>query len=247
MAEDAPPSTPVQPQNAWARTTMWVGIVLIVVAGTVIGFKSCRGPVDLVDRAGHALANVAAAFNRGIVTTSFVTYATTITNTSYLQFATLKQMELFTRKEEPSTGFGYIPLPDIVVDARAPVEYTYYLDFRGKWQFEIRDHVIQVIAPPIRFNKPAVDVSAINYEVKKGYVKTADALENLKNSITGMVVLRGKENINLVRETGRKQVGDFVEKWLSKSFTDGKEYPVKVYFADEASPDATTFPGPAPK
>jgi len=179
---------------------------------------------------------VAAAFNRGTVTTSFVSYATSISNTTYLQFATLKQMEIFTRKEEPSTAFGYIPLPDVVVEARAPVEYTYYLDFKAKWQFVLRDNVIYVIAPPIRYNKPAVDASKLNYEVKKGYVKTAEAQDNLKQSITGLVVLRAKENIQLVRETGRKQTADFVEKWLSKSFADGKEYPVKVFFPDEPMP-----------
>jgi len=183
------------------------------------------------------LAKVAAAFNRGTITTSFISYATTISNTTYLQFATLKQMEVFTRTEEPSTAFGYIPLPDVVVEARAPVEYTYYLDFKAKWQFVLRENVIYVIAPPIRYNKPAVDASKLNYEVKKGYVKSSEALDNLKQSITGLVVLRAKENIPLVRETGRKQTSDFVEKWLSKSFADGKQYPVKVYFPDETMPE----------
>jgi hypothetical protein len=190
----------------------------------------------MIDRAGQTLANVAAAFNRGTITTSFVSYATTITNTTYLQFATLKQMEIFTRTEEPSTGFGYIPLPDVIVEARAPVEYTYYLDFNAKWQFLLQDNVIYVIAPAIRYNKPALDASKLNYEVKKGYLKTADAQESLKQSITGLIVLRAKENIQLIRETGRKQTADFVEKWLSKSFTDGKQYPVKVYFPDEPLP-----------
>ena len=50
--------------------------------------------------------------------------------------------------------------------------------------------------------------------------------------------MRAKENIQLVRENGRKQTADFVEKWLSKSFTDGKQYPVKVYFPDETLPAA---------
>ena len=229
----APAPTP----HSWARVTMWMVIVFILVAGGVCTFRACRGPVELMQQAGQTLAKVAAAFNRGTITTSFISYATTISNTTYLQFATLKQMEVFTRTEEPSTAFGYIPLPDVVVEARAPVEYTYYLDFKAKWQFVLRENVIYVIAPPIRYNKPAVDASKLNYEVKKGYVKSSEALDNLKQSITGLVVLRAKENIHLVRETGRKQTSDFVEKWLSKSFADGKQYPVKVYFPDEPLPD----------
>lgn len=221
---------------------MWMVIVLILVAGGLFIFKSCRDlPGEMLDRtgktvekAGQALADIASAFKRGTVTTSFISYATTISNYQYLQFATLKQMEIFTHMEEPSIAFGYIPLPDIIVEARARVEYTYYLDLNGKWDFVLKDNTIYVFAPPIRFNKPAVDASAITYEVKKGYIKSAEAQENLKRSISSLVVLRARENIPLVRENGRKQTAQFVENWLAKSFTDGKQYPVKVYFPDES-------------
>ena len=221
---------------------MWMVIVLLLVGGGLYVFKSCRDmPGDavtrtgaVVTRAGHALAEVAAAFRRGTITTSFVSYATSISNNTYLQFATLKQTEQFTRTEVPSTAFGYVPLPDVVVEARAPVDYTYYLDLNGPWTFDLRDHVLHVFAPPIQFNKPAVDASAITYEVRKGFLKTAEARENLKQSITSLVTLRAKENIGLVRETGRKRTGEFVETWLMKSFSDGPRYAVKVYFPEDA-------------
>src|SRR6185503_642614 len=197
--------------QAWARATMWIAFVLIFVFALLYVFRSCRDlprdtmdrTANLIEKTGRALSNVAAAFSRGTVTTSFVSYATTISNQNYLQFATLKQMELFTRSEAPSTGFGYIPLPEVVVEARAPVEYTYYLDLNAAWRFELKNNTISVFAPPIRFNKPAVDPSAISYEVKRGYVKTGDAQENLKRSITSLVALKAQENISLVRETGR--------------------------------------------
>ena len=198
----------------------------------------------MVTRAGRALAEVAAAFRRGTVTTSFVSYATSISNNTYLQFATLTQNEYFTRTEAPSTAFGYVPLPDVVVEARAPVQYTYYLDLNGRWNFELRDHVLHVFAPPIQFNKPAVDASAITYEVRKGFLKTAEAQENLKQSITSLVTLRAKENIGLVRETGRKRTAEFVETWLAKSFSDGPGYPVKVYFPDDSPPGRVELPSP---
>lgn len=224
---------------------MWVLIVLIAVGGALYVFKSCRDlPKEVISTTGRALSEVAAAFNRGTFTTSFVSYATTVTNTHYLQFATLKQSEIFTRKEETSTGFGYIPLPEVVVEARAPVEYTYYLDLNAEWRFDLRDNVLTVSAPPIRCNKPAVDASAITYEVRKGYFKTADALENLKKSITSLVALRARENIPLVRETARKQTAEFVERWLARAFSDGSNYAVKVYFPDEKRPGPAPFAAP---
>lgn len=216
---------------------MWIAIVLILVAASLYVFKSCLdAPGNVIGKAGQALADVASAFKRGTITTSFVSYATTISNQHYLQFATLKQTEIFTR-EEAATTLGYA-LWDVVVEARAPVEYTYYLDLNAPWRFEVKDNIILVFAPPIRFNKPAVDASAISYEVKKGRFLTGEAQENLKKSITSLVTLKAKENIPLVRETGRKQTADFVEKWLAKSFTDGKNYAVKVYFPGETPSDS---------
>jgi hypothetical protein len=249
MAEDlkansAPP--PMTLGQWWARATMWIVIVLIVAASGVYIFKGCLNmPGRSIQQVGQALADVAAAFNRGTITTSFVSYGTSLSNYHRLQLATLKQTEIFTRTEETSTAFGYIPLPDVVVEARAPVEYTYYLDFNAPWKFVLRDNVVHVFAPPIRFNKPAVDASAITYEVRKGHLKTAEAQENLKRSITSLVTIRAKENIPLVRENARKQTSEFVEKWLLKTFTDGKNYPVKVYFSDETSP--TNGPGIFPR
>jgi len=243
-AAPVPEPAPKADRNPWPRTVLWIGIVLILTVGGVYVFKSCRDlPGDIADRSGNAirqvgraLADVASAFKRGTVTTSFVSYATSLTNQQYFQFATLKQMEIFTQKEAPSTGFGYIPLPEVVVEARVPVEYTYYLDLNGKWEFVLQDNVIYVFAPQIQFNKPAVDVSRLTYEVKKGYLKSDDAQERLKSSITSLVILKAKDNVSLVRETGRKQTEDFVETWLAKSFTDGHKYPVKVYFPGETPP-----------
>jgi hypothetical protein len=222
---------------------MWVAIVFIIVGGSLYVFKSCRDvPLDLIRQSGKALADVASVFKRGSATTSFVSYATTISNHHFLQFSTLRQTEIF-KREEPGTVLGYPLLPDVIVEARAPVEYTYYLDLNDRWRFDLRDNVVYVFAPSIKFNKPAVDVSAISYEVKKG-VASAGVQENLKKSLSGLVAMRARENIPLIRENGRKQTAEFVEKWLMNSFTDGKRYPVKVFFPGEFSSNAIVVPNP---
>ena len=41
----------------------------------------------------------------------------------------------------------------------------------------------------------------------------------------------------LVRENGRRQTAEFVERWLMKSFSDGRQFPVKVFFPGEKPPD----------
>lgn len=227
-----------------ARWLLLLVVLAVVGFNAAIVLKGClETPARLVDHAGATLERVAAAFNRGTLTTSFVSYATTVTNQLLLQVATLRQMEMFERKQEASTGFGYIPLPDIVVEARAPVEYTYHVDLRGAWRVTVQGQNIQVQAPPIEFNKPAVDASAISYEVRKGYFKTDQALAALKQSITSMVADRARDNIPLVRENARHQVETFVQTWLVKAFLDAKDYAVDVRFADE--PPGAGDRGPA--
>ena len=255
MADNLPSAQPppADPPNPWPKTAIWLGVLGVIALNAALVFRSCSklpGEVldkagNVVDKAGKALANVASAFNQGTIRTEFISYATSITNQHYLQFATLKQTEIFTRSESATTGFGYIPLPEVVVEARAPVETTYYLDLNAKWDFVLKDNVIYAFAPPIRFNKPSVDASAISYEVKKGYLKTAEATENLKKSISSLSTLKAKENISLVRENGRRQTTEFVERWLMKSFSDGARYPVKVFFPDEKPPEDIR-PGTAP-
>jgi hypothetical protein len=230
---------------------MWMVIVLILVGAAVYVFKSCRDlPGDALTRAarvasqvGAKLEEVAAAFRQGTITTTFTSYATSLSGNQYFQFATLTEHEIFTQTNESSLAYGYIPLPDVIVEARAPVVYTYYLDLNDKWDFTLQDGIVTVIAPDIKFNRPAVDVSRITWEVKKDsyFRKSSEALESLKSSMTWLSYKKAQANIELVRDTGRKETELFVQNWLSRSFADGKKYPVKVRFRKE-----TTIKGAPP-
>ena len=258
MAENVQPpfDASAAKHRIWARTVTWVAIVVIFLGSAVFVFQSLRDlPGEGVDKigqtiakAGGAMASLATAFNQGTITTSFLSYATTLQANQYLQFATLRQTELFTQSDQTTTGFGYIPLPEVIVEARAPVEYTYYLDLSAPWRLELRDGIVHVFAPPIKFNRPAVDASAIEYDVRKGslFRNTEEAQENLKKSITFLTNLRARENIKLIRDTGRKQTAEFVERWLARNFSDGKNYAVKVYFPGETGPSDITILTNAP-
>lgn len=242
--DSRPQPPPAQRGNPWAWPVMWMVCLLILAGSAVYVFRSClKFPAEtlekgtrLVEKAGQAMEKVASAFKQGTITTTFTSYATTLKGSQYLQVATMTQTEVFTRKDEASVAFGYIPLPDVIVQATAPVTYTYYVDLNERWDFRLQDGVIYVVAPNIRFNKPAVDASLINYEVKKdSYIRrTHEAMDNLKSSITYLSIQRARTNIDLTRETARNELQSFVENWLSKSFADGKQYPVKVRFRNES-------------
>ncbi len=230
--------------------TLWMVAFVVIGLNAALFLRTCQKlPGEALDKAGQvigkagqALADVASAFRRGTITTEFTSYATTVTNQQLFQFATLRQREVFTRSEEMTTAFGYVPLPEVVVEARAPVEYAYHLDFTAPWKFTLKGSVVHVFPPPIRFNKPAIDASQLTYEVRKGYLKTDEALENLKKSLTSLSVIKAKDNIPLVRENCRQQTTLFVERWLVKSFSDGRQFAVKVHFEGEQLPEGVAVP-----
>jgi hypothetical protein len=246
---------PRRPSHAaWAMALAAVAIVAIVVAGAVYVFYSLRGlPVDVLEGGRQALRDlreVAAAFRAGTVTTTFRGYATEVAGTSRLQFAELRQEESFERRDSEAVLWGTLALPDVVVEARAPVTYTYFLDLDKEWRFRLEGRDVLVVVPPVEWNRPAIDVSALRLEVREGSVLRDEqvVLDRLRGELTPLLERRARQNVPLVREAGRRRVEAFVETWLVQRFADGTGYRARVVFADEpaaSSPRPPALPSPA--
>jgi hypothetical protein len=221
----------------WPLAFVLLGFGLLSFAAYVF-HRAQRLPGEILEggrQMASELRSVAAAFHTGTITTTFVSYAAEMSGSQRLQFATLKEMEVFERTDRAQVLWGQLELPEVVVRAEAPVEYTYYLDLEEKWDFLLREKTVWVTAPPIRFNTPAIDVSRLRYEVKTGSVfrDEALALEKLRRGIGELARARAAENVGLVRELGRKQTAEFVRTWLLSSYDDASAYRVEVLFADE--------------
>jgi hypothetical protein len=241
---DAPPR-----RSAWPLVVAVVGVAAIVAGSALYVFRSARAlPGEVAEQGREALREVrriAEAFRTGTVTTSFRSYATQVAGRTRLQFATVKQVEVFERKDSAALLWGQLDLPDVVVEARAPVEYAYFVDLEKAWTLRLEGDEVLVVAPLIEFNAPAIDASALRYEVRAGSVlrDEAAALARLKAGLTEMTRMRARQNVALVRETGRAKIAQFVESWLLQSFDDAKGKRVRVVFADEAvAPPKTTGP-----
>lgn len=234
-----PPSPPPPARRAWAVAFAVVGVVAVLAGASLYVFQSLRRlPGEAVEggrRVLRDLEGIAAAFHEGTIEIRFLSYATRVTGSSYLQFATVRQTEVFRRTDQATTLWGAWELPDVVVEATAPVETTYYLDLDEEWRFTREGDKITVVAPHPRFNAPAVDASEIRYEVREaGLFRDTDAaLARLKQGVTRMARHRARENLDLVRELGRRKVEEFVTNWLLQAFGDGGDYDVEVRFADE--------------
>jgi hypothetical protein len=245
---------PRRPSHApWALAVAAVAIVAILTGGALYVLRQARAlPGDVIEggrKALHDLREVAAAFRTGTVTTTFRGYATEVSGTTRLQFAELKQEEAFERRDSEALLWGALALPDVVVEARAPVTYTYFLDLDKEWRFRLEGRDVLVVVPAVEWNRPAVDVSALRFTVREGSVLRDEqvALDRLRAQVTPLLDRRAAQHVPLVREAGRRKVEAFVETWLVQRFADGKDYRARVVFADEpaaASPRPPALPTP---
>jgi hypothetical protein len=238
---------------AWALAAAVVAVVAIVTGAALLVLRSARSlPGEIADSGRKALADlreVAAAFRTGTVTTTFHGDATSVVGTSRLQFAELRQEELFERRDAAAVLWGTLALPDVVVEARAPVVYTYYLDLDKPWHFRLENGIVFVSAPAVEWNRPAPDVSALRFTVREGSVFRDEqlVLDKLHAEMTPLLERRAHDHVPLIREAGRRKVEAFVETWLVQRFSDGKAYRARVVFADEpqpATPPPPSLPTP---
>jgi len=227
------------PRPGWPLAAVVLGVTAMFVGGAVFVIKRASDvPRDLAAGGREALKEVrsiAEGFRTGTITTSFTSYATEVSSSTYLQFATLKQVEVFQRKDTATLLWGQLALPDVVVEARAPVAYTYYLDLSKRWTLRPEGPLVLVSAPSIEFNTPAIDASAIRFEVREGsFLRNEEVvIDALKAGLTEMSKAKARQNVSLVREVGRRKTEDFVERWLVNGFSDGASYRARVVFADE--------------
>jgi len=238
-------------KSPWPLVVAILGLAAILTAG--IAFVAQRAislPAEVAREGRQSLAelrSLAAAFRSGTITTSFARESTALAGTTRLQIASLRQLEVFTRRDQSRLFWGQLALPDVVVEARAPVEYTYYLDLEKPWTFRLEGSRLVAHPPILEWNTPAVDASALRYDVREGSVLRDEAAveDALRASLTEALHLRARDNVPLVRDTARARVAEFVRTWVAGRFDDAKEVRVGVVFPGE-KPPPLTFPETRP-
>ncbi len=220
---------------AFLAATALVICLVLGLSAFFVAREIASAPADLLERGGDALADLAAAFADRAVEIRFASEAVEIAGSQFLQFATLEETEIFERIDSSTVLWGTVTLPDVVVEARAPITYTYAVDLQGRWQLDLVDGILFVTAPAIEANEPAIDVSSIEYRIKQdSLVRDSDAaLAALRRLLTDLARRRAADNIDLVRDTGRRQVEEFVRAWLVRDYEESRRLRIEVRFADE--------------
>jgi hypothetical protein len=228
-------------------------LLAILVAASILVGRVARLPGEMAGAipkairetaaaASEGLARLAAAIRTRTISTTFASTATEIRGTKRLQVAELKQVEVVERRD--ATELFGVPLPDVVVSARAPVTFTYFLDLDGPWDFALSERTVSVLAPPLAWNAPAVDVSQLSIVTAESSILRDEApvVDELRASLTGILAQRARQNVPLVREAARRQAEEFVRAWLLRAYGVPEDVRVVVRFRGEPATIAPAGP-----
>ena len=219
-------------------------LLAILVAASILVGRLARLPKDVAGAIPYAvretgaavsegLAKLAAAIRTRTISTTFASTATEVRGTKRLQVAELSQVEVVERRD--ATELFGVSLPDVVVSARAPVTFTYFLDLGGKWDFDLAERTVAVLTPEIGWNEPAVDVSKLTIKTTESSILRDEGpvVEELRASLTAVFRQRARRNVPLVRETARRQAEEFVRAWLLRAYGVPEDVRVVVRFRGE--------------
>jgi len=219
------------------KALVTIGVTAIIVGGIIFAM------IYLIESPANALEKIATNFKSGKVVTEFRDYVTSVKGMTYLQVAKLNTTDVFSRTDSRKILWNWVGLPDVKIEIQAPVEYTYYLDLKEKWEFNWLDEEqgIIVIAPMLQPNTPAIDVSNMKIIREEGSIlrDESEVRQRLMQQIMEISRSMAKEKIPVIRELARNETRQFIETWFIKvQFSNSKIKPhVKaVYFADEEIP-----------
>lgn len=188
-------------------------------------------------------------FTNETITQQFVASLPELTPELNLELATAKQVETFTQTEECHSLWGLLDLGTNTAQISVPVTYRYHVQLREVWKLEIHGDRVIVHAPALRAAvPPAIHTAEMQRLSQRGWARFApnDLLLELERQLTPTLTKFANDprRLNLVRDTCRRTVAEFVRLWLERERQWGRAgfTEIQVQFADEvALPPAPTL------
>ena len=157
-----------------------------------------------------------------------------------LELAVCKQVETFTQTDERTTLWGLINLGTNVVQISVPVTYRFHVRVKDAWKLETIGTRVVVHAPILRpALPPAIHTDELRRLEQRGWCRWSpmELMEDLERQITPALIQYAADprRLNLVRDTCRQSVAEFVQLWLERERQWGGSgfTQIQVKFADE--------------
>jgi hypothetical protein len=227
-----PNSTP--PKSAGCVRALVIVAVALIAAGTVVALKF-----------GESAKQAFGRFTGGFVTTQSTLKAEEIllelgrTHGDVLEVASpLKTMETFSRGDVRFAAWGWVYLGTTISEIKVPATYRFHIKLSEIKQSRLDDSVLIVTAPAIHPTLPvAFDTRAMEKKTDGTWLRfdAEQQLAELERSVTPALAVRAEGHVNTVRENARRDIEEFVQKWIVESRPDYRAQikAVKVIFPGE--------------
>ncbi|MGA3182425.1 MAG: hypothetical protein ABSF38_19020 [Verrucomicrobiota bacterium] len=196
----------------WKTIIFSITVVCIALIGAVVILR----PINLV---GNFFSKIPEAFRTRHITTTFLEDIPTFTSThgNVLELATAQANETFT--SEDTQTLLHIPMGTTTAEIRAPVTFRYHILLSDPWKLAAKGNICYVCAPQFRPTQPpAIETGKMEKHAESGWARfdKNQKLDELERQMTGMLVHRAedKNHLDLVRESCRMSVAEFVKAWL---------------------------------
>jgi hypothetical protein len=222
---------------------------LVAVLAMVLVFLGVRGvwqalrslPGTTLEQA----ADIAERFRSGTITTTFTAALPRLLpeEGTKLELVAFEAVETFSRSDDRRIFYGMVPLGTNVTEIRVPVIYRYHVRLDDPWHLEVRDQEVVVHAPRIHPTlPPAIDTAGLEKRSERGWLRfdVDEQMADLEHTLTERLSRRAADpdTIDLVRETCRVRLAEFVRTWLlaEDHWRADRFRAITVLFADEGEP-----------
>jgi len=149
----------------------------------------------------------------------------------------IKEEDFF---KEDNLRWWFLNWGTTISQVRVEATYRYHVKLHENWRVQINGPICIVEAPQIEPTLPvAIDTEKSVHKTESGWARfnKEENLELLNRSVSQKLSENASrpEYLNLVRESARKTIEEFVMSWLLKEYQWGNSewYAVKVIFPDE--------------
>lgn len=224
---------PRQSNTGCLRASFWTMLGIIVVgAGTLIYISN---------NAIEAMGKMPGGFLGGTVTTHTSSILLEIgrTHGDVLEVASpLKTVELFSKTDTRTAAWGWVSLGTATSEIKVPATYRFHINLSELQHARVENRVLIVMAPMVRPTLPvAFDTAGMEKKSSGDWLRfdTAEQLAVLEKNISPALELRAREHVLNIREQARKDMEEFVQKWIVETNPDYRKniVAVKVVFPGE--------------
>jgi hypothetical protein len=240
-------------------------LAVVVVAALLVGGGVFLAR-DATERAGKvtestlgaaasAAKEIVGSFFSGNVTTEFLSSVPTVkSGGKRLEVARIEHMEIVTRRDARSIGFGWVSLGTNVAEIRVPATLRYHVVLDDRWEVIVDGPICHVRAPQLRPTLPAaIDTSKLEKRLDEGWLRFdgQEQLDELERTITPTLDEKASSDsfMKLAREQARRDLHELVRDWLRAKgqWGPGKIRAIEVTFPGEPWTGDTADGGTTPE